>query len=184
MPNIYEEQKEGIFETFISFCQRLKIYTPLRKEYEKTLKKLNPPQNSKILEIGTGNISYKKYFPNCDFISSDMDASYQVDDVVDVHNIKYPDNYFDVVLFHGILEHIESPEQALDEIYRVLKPSGIAIVSTIFFFPYHYFPSDYWRFTEQGLKLLLKKFKIVEFKIIKWFLFDRLPLGFITKVKK
>ena len=45
-------------------------------------------------------------------------------DKVDVRNIQYEDNFFDVVHTYGVLHHIIEVEDALSEIYRVLKPGG------------------------------------------------------------
>lgn len=39
--------------------------------------------------------------------------------------IPYPDNYFDVVVFNQVYEHVGNPEKSLKEIYRVLKPKGV-----------------------------------------------------------
>ena len=37
---------------------------------------------------------------------------------------KYPDNYFDVVVFLNVLEHLLNPYSALSEAYRILRPGG------------------------------------------------------------
>lgn len=36
----------------------------------------------------------------------------------------------DVVFFENVLEHVESPQQSLREIFRVVKPGGVAYVTT------------------------------------------------------
>lgn len=36
----------------------------------------------------------------------------------------------DIVFFENVLEHVESPSQSLREIYRVVKPGGVAYVTT------------------------------------------------------
>lgn len=46
----------------------------------------------------------------------------------DAHNIPYPDNSFNVVICTEVLEHVSNPEKVLQEIKRVLKRDGIAIV--------------------------------------------------------
>jgi hypothetical protein len=60
------------------------------------------------------------------------------------------------------LEHIAYPQRSIDELYRVLKPSGFLILTTVMHFKIHRAPKDYWRFTPDGLELLLKRFKIVD----------------------
>lgn len=51
-------------------------------------------------------------------------------EVMDIKEIKYPDSFFDVVVSFETIEHISFQEIFLKEIKRVLKPSGILILST------------------------------------------------------
>lgn len=45
--------------------------------------------------------------------------------VVDVHNLPFEDNSFSIAVALGVLPWLHSPEQALLEIVRVLRPRGI-----------------------------------------------------------
>jgi len=47
---------------------------------------------------------------------------------IDICNITYPEGYFDIVLCNHVLEHIPDDKAAIREIFRVLKPEGIAIL--------------------------------------------------------
>src|SRR6266705_1756754 len=49
--------------------------------------------------------------------------------VGDIEHIPFPDNAFDVVVSLGVIEYLESDEQALREIRRVLKPGGRAVIA-------------------------------------------------------
>lgn len=42
-----------------------------------------------------------------------------------ITQLPYPDDYFDAVFVHGVLEHLAHPLAAVLEIKRVLKPGGI-----------------------------------------------------------
>lgn len=44
--------------------------------------------------------------------------------------LPFEDNYFDVATAFEVIEHIQTPEKALDEIYRVLKKDGDLFIST------------------------------------------------------
>lgn len=81
---------------------------------------------------------------------------------VNVLSLPYQDNEFDFVVSDQVLEHVEgSPQQAVRETYRVLKPGGLAVLTTCFINPIHAAPSDFWRFTPAALKLLHKEFSEV-----------------------
>ena len=48
--------------------------------------------------------------------------------VIDSHKVDFPDDTFDTVFVLDVLEHLEDEKWALDEIRRVLKPGGVAII--------------------------------------------------------
>jgi SAM-dependent methyltransferase len=47
----------------------------------------------------------------------------------DMMRIAFPDNTFDWVLSHHVLEHVRDDRRGLDEIHRVLKPGGRSYLS-------------------------------------------------------
>ena len=47
-----------------------------------------------------------------------------------IDRLPYDNNFFDVIHCGELLEHLSNPDHLLDEIYRVLKQDGIAIIST------------------------------------------------------
>jgi glycosyltransferase involved in cell wall biosynthesis/ubiquinone/menaquinone biosynthesis C-methylase UbiE len=49
---------------------------------------------------------------------------------MDVHNLEFPDKYFDAVCSFETLEHLEEPVKFVSEVKRVLKDDGIFIIST------------------------------------------------------
>jgi ubiquinone/menaquinone biosynthesis C-methylase UbiE len=49
--------------------------------------------------------------------------------VGDVENLAFPDGYFNAVICMGVFEYLPSHVPAIREIYRVLSPGGIAIIS-------------------------------------------------------
>ncbi len=44
--------------------------------------------------------------------------------------LPYPDGAFDILLMESVLEHVESPERALEEAFRCLKAGGVLFVGT------------------------------------------------------
>ncbi len=56
---------------------------------------------------------------------------------VDAHLVKasvldlkdaYADDYFDLIVCFSVMEHLADPGRALDEMWRILKPGGIALI--------------------------------------------------------
>lgn len=43
---------------------------------------------------------------------------------------KFPDEFFDVVVMHHVIEHMEDPVSAIKEAYRSLKPGGVLLLGT------------------------------------------------------
>lgn len=99
---------------------------------------------SRILEVGCGSGDFwqeaAKIFPkNCILTLTDLSPGMLKNaektfnstldcefEVADVENLSYGNHCFDVVLAHLMLYHADSPEQAIKEIKRVLKPSGFS----------------------------------------------------------
>ena len=52
-------------------------------------------------------------------------------------------NSIDSVLFLDVLEHLQNPDQALNEIFRVLKSNGVLILQVPFLYPIHDAAYDY-----------------------------------------
>jgi ubiquinone/menaquinone biosynthesis C-methylase UbiE len=49
--------------------------------------------------------------------------------VADVTNLSFSESYFDAVVAVGLIEYLSDDEAALKELYRVLKPGGILIIT-------------------------------------------------------
>lgn len=112
------------------------------------------------LDIGASESAYAQYFPNR--VSLDVDEGKNPDVVGDAHELPFEDASFEQVLCTEVLEHLHTPQQAIDEMYRVLKPGGRLILTTRFIYPLHDSPHDYFRFTKYGLRHLLREFEIEE----------------------
>jgi SAM-dependent methyltransferase len=75
---------------------------------------------------------------------------------------KLPSDYFDIVNCNEVLEHTLQPFRAVAEMFRILKPGGLLLLTVPFNFRMHGPLPDCWRFTEHGLKAILSDFEIIE----------------------
>ncbi|MCK9617787.1 MAG: methyltransferase domain-containing protein [Lentimicrobiaceae bacterium] len=94
-------------------------------------------QNIKLLHIAPeGSIkSLIQQYPNITYSQGDKFENgyrgYYYDRKVnqmDITQIPFPDDTFDVIICNHVLEHIENDKKAMEELYRVLKPNGWAII--------------------------------------------------------
>jgi len=110
----------------------------------------------KTLDVGSLNVCgcVRRFFK--DYTGLDMRPGRNVDIVANAHAIPFPDETFDTVVCLEMLEHDSAPWLTLPELARVTKPGGIvAVTARGIHHPKHNFPSDYWRFTVEGLRVLL-----------------------------
>ncbi len=95
------------------------------------------------------------------FVNIDLAPFYGVDLVANAAHIPLAENTCDSVACDALLEHVEEPDAVVAEIWRVLKPGGNARAVVPFCHPWHGYPSDYHRFTQDGLAHLFGSFECV-----------------------
>jgi SAM-dependent methyltransferase len=93
------------------------------------------------------------------FIGTDLRAGPGVDRVEDLRSLSFADNEIGTALCIDTLEHCADPLTACRELHRVLRPGGVCAVASVMLFPIHAYPHDYWRFTPEGLRLLMSPFE-------------------------
>lgn len=117
---------------------------------DKSCKVIGVDFSDKMLEIA------RKKYPWVNFIEGDCT------------NLPFEDNYFDVVTISFGLRNIENYDNALDEIYRVLKPNGL------------------FMHLDFGKKNILGDilFDIIVPHLVKIFYKDNLPYEYLVKSKQ
>jgi len=108
---------------------------------------------------------YQPLFPGKRYIKQDMRDFDPpcIDIICDISDMQsIASESIGLVLNLESLEHLPYPQKAIDEIHRVLRPNGLLILSTVMHFKIHRAPKDYWRFTPDGIELLLSRFKILD----------------------
>lgn len=110
------------------------------------------PSDGVGLNLGSGSINFNKKIRNLD-IYPGKNIYY----VARAESIPEKDNFFDLVITQEVLEHVQDPFKAMNEIFRVLKPNGILYCQLPFIIGYHPGPTDFWRFTKEGIEEIIKR---------------------------
>jgi SAM-dependent methyltransferase len=125
-----------------------------------------------ILEIGSYQVAgqedmaeLRSLFSGKEYLGVDMRLGPGVDCVADVEALPQKTASIGTVIAMNTFEHVPHFWKGFAEVQRVLRPDGVFLVSCPFYFHIHNYPSDYWRFTPEALKLLLADFPT---KIIGW----------------
>ncbi len=109
------------------------------------------PKGALLLSIGAGVHRYRD-----DLINLDIFPYAGVDIVADATAIPIESNTIDAVLCEFLLEHVPHPTKVVEEILRILKPGGKAYIAIPFVYPFHASPNDFYRWSIEGLRQLLK----------------------------
>lgn len=102
---------------------------------------------------------HKQWLPEwAEFVGTDFIDGQDVDVVADAHTMSevFGESTFDALISISVFEHITRPWIAAAEVAKVLKPGGQALIHVPFAFPEHGYPSDYFRFTKQGLRVIFE----------------------------
>ncbi len=97
----------------------------------------NLKKGDNFLDIGCGRGEFLKGFVTCGVKGYAVDISNAArrycpeaelrNSDIENEGIPYPTSYFDVVYSKSVIEHFHYPERLVKEMYRVLKPGGLAI---------------------------------------------------------
>ena len=114
-----------------------------------------------VIDLGGGkNPSYERFWSIMPekFIRVDINKNTEPDIITDLNQpLPFNDNFADTVFLFNVIYILESPQKTLREINRILKSGGKLFITSPFVFNEAKEPSDYWRFTSEGLEKLFKE---------------------------
>lgn len=115
----------------------------------------------RVLDAGSGRGSWREVirsngaeYESIDLAPRGGDRPTWVGDVMRMPQV--PDEHYDAVISHQVLEHVPRPWEALAEFHRVLRPGGVIVISVPHLSRRHELPHDYFRFTQEGMASLLR----------------------------
>lgn len=146
------------------------ILTLLRKQLEVIAKEnLSSSCDHVLVDYGCGTMPYRQLFES--YTSKYYGADIKGNPVAEVEiqsngSLNISDDFATVVLSTQVLEHVTCPKSYLAECYRILKPGGRLVLSTHGYWVYHPCPTDFWRWTGQGLQKIIQEagFEIERFE--------------------
>lgn len=121
-----------------------------------------PSRNLKVLDVG-GRI--QPYRP---LLEGRLEYYWAVDPIlgglVDIiavgEHLPFCDDSFDLVFCTQVLGYVDEPAKVISELYRVMQPGGLLLLSAPALFPLHH--DERWRFLPDGLRVLFSRFARVE----------------------
>jgi SAM-dependent methyltransferase len=164
-----------------------------RKESNKWLHPTCRNIKGDVLSIGSGNDTdnegdyYRNYFPMAtSYTTSEISEEFECDVTIDVRSMpEIKDESYDCVYCSGVLEHVDDYQAGFSEFTRILKAGGILLLGVPFHQPIHFGSQDFWRFTEHGIKYLLKdSYEIIDIVSIDQRRGTEFPSAYWIKARK
>ena len=108
--------------------ERHRCYWPIIKEW---LSSIETNELVKLLHFApeTGFRRNIEKYSSIDYWPVDIDPKKDIREIVDITDIPFRDNEFDLIICNHVLEHVPDDKKAMSELYRVLKPGGKAMIN-------------------------------------------------------
>lgn len=185
MENIIKKIKKYLRKGEFCAYKRGILFNPvyiIRSKLYESIEKNSSLLNWRLLDLWCGAKPYKELFSNVtNYIGVDIQVSWHshnnsdVDIYYDGKNLPFENNSFDSFFSSEVFEHIFNLEEILKEIYRVLKPGWVWLITIPFAYLEHEEPYDFARYTSFWIKHLLENNGFKVDKIMKlWTFFETL----------
>jgi SAM-dependent methyltransferase len=133
-----------------------------RKLFTKWIERIEG-NSLRVLDVGGRIQPYRRLLNGRirEYYSVDVVQGPNVNAVGNAEDLPFASNQFDLVFCTQMLEYVPRPQRAVNEIHRVLRPSGLLFLSAPSVFPRDS-DREYWRFLGPALQVLLRDFAHVE----------------------
>lgn len=124
LPYGYENQRDNVLSpSTLSLERHRLLWLYLKNETDFFT------HHKKVLHFAPEQAFYKRFRKqkNLDYTTTDLNSPL-ADVKADICNLPFEDNEFDLILCNHVLEHIPDDTKAMQELYRVLKKGGMAIL--------------------------------------------------------
>jgi SAM-dependent methyltransferase len=120
-------------------------------------------ENLRVLDIGGRYQPYRPLLQNrlSQYVAIDVLATPLVDVVGRGEKLPFRSDTFDLVIATGVFEYFPEPHVAAAQIYDVLKPGGVLLMSVAAVCP-RAVDEEHWRYMRAGLRSILSRFSHVE----------------------
>lgn len=124
LPYGYENQRENVLSPSTLSLERHRLLWLYLKN-ETSL--FTAPH--KLLHFAPEQAFYKRFrrMENLEYVTTDLNSPL-ADVKADICDLPFHDNSFNFILCNHVLEHIPDDTKAMQEVYRILKPGGTAIL--------------------------------------------------------
>jgi SAM-dependent methyltransferase len=136
------------------------------------------PQDHRVLQ------AFKSI--NCRIESLDINPNSNADFIADIceFNETIPDSSFDFIICTEVIEHVNNPHDAITELMRITKKSGLILFTSPFNFRIHGPLPDNWRISEWGWRTLLAKHEILSLEAVESSNRELFPIHYRIIVRK
>lgn len=124
LPYGYEVQRENVLSPSTLSLERhrlLWLYLKNETDFFEAPKK--------VLHFAPEQAFYKRFrkMQNLDYTTTDLNSPL-ADVKADICDLPFQDNTYDIIFCNHVLEHIPDDTKAMQELFRVLKPGGMAVL--------------------------------------------------------
>lgn len=146
-----------------------------QSSYQSVLDAVAAAAGEPVLQIGSlastldqNPKNWRARFAGKKFVGMDATAGANVDVVADIAapldelRAKLDGQSFGAIICAHVLEHVQNPWRASQNIELLLQPNGVLFIQSPWVQGFHGYPNDYWRFSLAGLLALFPAIELID----------------------